>query len=97
MSEFLMNNFPNIWNLREEILISIYETIYMVVVTSLFSVLFGLLLGVTLIVVDKGGILENKLVYSVLDKVINLFRSIPFIILISRWDQGRLRSCSVSI
>ncbi|TQR45508.1 methionine ABC transporter permease [Paenibacillus popilliae] len=83
MSEFLMNNFPNIWNLREEILISIYETIYMVVVTSLFSVLFGLLLGVTLIVVDKGGILENKLVYSVLDKVINLFRSIPFIILIA--------------
>ncbi|MEQ7052411.1 methionine ABC transporter permease [Paenibacillaceae sp. P-4] len=83
MSEFLMNNFPNIWNLREEILISIYETIYMVVVTSLFSVLFGLLLGVTLIVVDKGGILENRLVYSVLDKVINLFRSIPFIILIA--------------
>ena len=83
MSEFLMNNFPNIWNLREEILISICETIYMVVVTSLFSVLFGLLLGVTLIVVDKGGILENKLVYSVLDKVINLFRSIPFIILIA--------------
>lgn len=83
MSEFLMNNFPNIWNLREEILISIYETIYMVFVTSLFSVLFGLLLGVALIVVDKGGILENKLVYSVLDKVINLFRSIPFIILIA--------------
>lgn len=83
MSEFLMNNFPNIWNLREEILISIYETIYMVVVTSLFSVLFGLLLGVTMIVVDKGGILENRLVYSVLDKIINLFRSIPFIILIA--------------
>lgn len=83
MSEFLMNNFPNIWNVREEILISIYETIYMVVVTSLFSVLFGLFLGVTMIVVDKGGILENKLVYSVLDKVINLFRSIPFIILIA--------------
>nr|WP_197267277.1 methionine ABC transporter permease [Paenibacillus alvei] len=78
-----MNNFPNIWNLREEILISIYETIYMVVVTSLFSVLFGLLLGVTLIVVDKGGILENRLVYSILDKIINLFRSIPFIILIA--------------
>ncbi|MCY9764508.1 ABC transporter permease [Paenibacillus alvei] len=83
MSEFLMNNFPNIWNLREEILISIYETIYMVVVTSLFSVLFGLLLGVTLILVDKGGILENRHVYNILDKIINLFRSIPFIILIA--------------
>lgn len=83
MSEFFTKYFPNIWNLREDILISTYETIYMVVVTSLFSVLFGILLGVTLVVVDKGGILENRLVYSVLEKIINLFRSIPFIILIA--------------
>lgn len=83
MSEFFTKYFPNIWNLREDILTSTYETIYMVVVTSLFSVLFGILLGVTLVVVDKGGILENRLVYSVLEKIINLFRSIPFIILIA--------------
>ncbi|WMT41824.1 methionine ABC transporter permease [Paenibacillus sp. D2_2] len=83
MSEFFTKYFPNVWNLREDILISTYETIYMVVVTSLLSVLFGILLGVTLVVVDKGGILENRLVYSVLEKIINLFRSIPFIILIA--------------
>lgn len=83
MSEFFTRYFPNIWNLREDILLSTYETIYMVVVTSLFSVLFGILLGVILVVVDKGGILENRLVYSVLEKIINLFRSIPFIILIA--------------
>ncbi|MFD0711828.1 methionine ABC transporter permease [Paenibacillus sp. GCM10027626] len=83
MSEFFMKYFPNIWNLREDILLSTYETIYMVVVTSLFSVLFGMLLGVILVVVDRGGILENRLVYSVLEKIINLFRSIPFIILIA--------------
>ncbi|GAA0386350.1 methionine ABC transporter permease [Paenibacillus motobuensis] len=83
MSEFFTKYFPNIWNLRGDILLSTYETLYMVVVTSLFSVLFGILLGVTLVVVDRGGILENRLVYSVLEKIINLFRSIPFIILIA--------------
>ncbi|AZS13864.1 methionine ABC transporter permease [Paenibacillus lutimineralis] len=83
MSEFFTKYFPNVWNLREDILLSIYETIYMVVVTSLLSVLFGILLGVTLVVVDRGGILENRLIYSVLEKIINLFRSIPFIILIA--------------
>jgi len=83
MSEFFTKYFPNVWNLREDILISTYETIYMVVVTSLLSVLFGILLGVTLVVVDRGGILENRLIYSVLEKIINLFRSIPFIILIA--------------
>ncbi|HEY4390166.1 MAG TPA: methionine ABC transporter permease [Paenibacillus sp.] len=83
MSEFFTKNFSSIWNIREDILLSTYETIYMVVVTSLFSVLFGILLGVTLVVVDKGGILENRPVYSVLEKIINLFRSIPFIILIA--------------
>ncbi|GGF93271.1 MULTISPECIES: methionine ABC transporter permease [Paenibacillus] len=83
MSEFFTKYFPNIWNLREDILISTYETIYMVVVTSSFSVLFGILLGVVLVATDRGGILENKLVYSVLEKIINLFRSIPFIILIA--------------
>jgi D-methionine transport system permease protein len=83
MSELLNKYFPNVWNLRGDILSSTYETIYMVVMTSLFSVLFGILIGVILVVVDKGGILENKWLYSVLEKVINLFRSIPFIILIA--------------
>ncbi|GGH11478.1 methionine ABC transporter permease [Paenibacillus segetis] len=83
MSDFFIKYFPNIWELREDILLSTYETLYMVVVTSLFSVLFGILLGVTLVVVDKGGILENRPIYSVVEKIINLFRSIPFIILIA--------------
>jgi D-methionine transport system permease protein len=83
MIDFFIKYFPNIWESREDILLSTYETLYMVVVTSLFSVLFGILLGVTLVVVDKGGILENRPIYSVVEKIINLFRSIPFIILIA--------------
>ena len=55
----------------------------MVVATSLFSAIFGILLGVIMVVIDEGGILENKWLYSILGKIINLFRSIPFIILIA--------------
>jgi D-methionine transport system permease protein len=49
----------------------------------LFSAIFGILLGVIMVVIDEGGILENKWLYSILGKIINLFRSIPFIILIA--------------
>jgi D-methionine transport system permease protein len=55
----------------------------MVAATSLFSAIFGILLGVIMVVIDEGGILENKWLYSILGKIINLFRSIPFIILIA--------------
>ena len=43
----------------------------------------GCLLGVLLTVTKPGGILENKVVYQILDKLVSLFRSIPFIILLT--------------
>ena len=48
-----------------------------------FMFVFGLLFGVLLTVTREGGILANRPVYQVLDKIINLFRSIPFVILIA--------------
>ena len=43
----------------------------------------GLFLGVVLTVTKEGGILQAKALYQVLDKIINFFRSIPFIILLA--------------
>ena len=43
----------------------------------------GRLLGVVLTVTKPNGILENKVVYQILDKLVSLFRSIPFIILLT--------------
>lgn len=83
MIEFFQQYFPNVIELKDDIISSTYETLYMVAATSLFSALFGILLGVIMVVIDEGGILENKWLYSILGKVINLFRSIPFIILIA--------------
>lgn len=73
---------PNIdYRTYEEILKSTRETLIMTVVTALFAGILGLIFGVTLVVTRKGGILENRWLNSILDKVINVFRSIPFLIL----------------
>ena len=43
----------------------------------------GIVFGITLTVTKKDGVLENKVVFQFLDKAINLFRSVPFIILLT--------------
>lgn len=63
--------------------VSIIQTIQMTVWSGAISFVLGLLFGVTLVVTKKGAILENKVIYQILDKVINFFRSIPFIILLT--------------
>ena len=51
--------------------------------SAIFAGIFGLILGVIMVVTDRNRILENKIVYSILDKITNIFRSIPFIILLA--------------
>lgn len=56
-------------------------TIYMVLVSSIIATLVGLPLGVILYVTRKGNILEQASCYQVLAAIVNVTRSIPFIIL----------------
>lgn len=58
------------------------ETLYMVVISSVLSYLIGIPLGIVLIVADKDGIHPIPLLQKTLGLVINLLRSIPFIILL---------------
>lgn len=58
------------------------DTIYMTVLSTLFAYILGLPMGVLLFVTKKGGIAENKPFHSVFGWVINMLRSIPFIILL---------------
>lgn len=60
----------------------ILETLYMVLVSTLLAYVIGLPIGVVLQVTDKGGICENKPVNKVLGVIVNLLRSVPFIILL---------------
>ena len=59
----------------------IWETIYMTVLSTLFSYGIGLPLGLVLSVTDKDGIHPNPGINRVLGIIVNIFRSIPFIIL----------------
>ena len=62
---------------------AIGDTLLMVVWSGAISFVLGLALGVLLTVTKPGGILENKVVYQIVDKLVSLFRSIPFIILLT--------------
>ena len=55
----------------------------MVVWAGAISFVMGLVLGVLITVTKPNGVLENKVVYQILDKLVSLFRSIPFIILLT--------------
>ncbi len=64
------------------ILEGIGETLYMTLLPTFLGYLIGMPLGILLTVTDKDGIRPNAGVYKVLDFVSNIFRSIPFLILL---------------
>jgi D-methionine transport system permease protein len=58
------------------------DTLYMVLWSALATVLVGLPLGVLLVLTDKGGLLRNTAVNKVIGVIVNIGRSLPFIILL---------------
>jgi D-methionine transport system permease protein len=58
------------------------ETMYMVGISTLFTAIIGLPLGILVVLTSPGHLLQNRVVYQVLSVIINVFRSIPFIILL---------------
>ncbi len=83
MQEILNRYLPNVTERLPAFGKAIGDTLIMVAWSGSIAFVLGLVLGVVLIVTRPGGILENKVLYQVLDKVINFFRSIPFIILLT--------------
>lgn len=80
--DFLYAILPNLKRLGPELLNSIWQTLVMVGVAGSIAWVLGLFVGVLLVTTRPGGILENKPTYIVLDRAIDIVRSIPFIILI---------------
>lgn len=65
-----------------EIGVGIFETLYMVIVSTLISYIIGLPLGILLCVTDKEGICPCKAFNAVAGFIVNFLRSVPFIILL---------------
>ena len=58
------------------------QTVYMLFWALLLGSLIGILLGILLVLTREGGILENRAAFRVLNGLINIVRSVPFIILL---------------
>ena len=69
--------------LKHDIPAAIFETLYVTLIATFFAFVIGLPLGVLLVVGDKGGVLPlPKWLMKLLNVIVNLLRSVPFIILI---------------
>ncbi|MEJ7541823.1 methionine ABC transporter permease [Staphylococcus intermedius] len=66
---------PDVWE-------ATYETLYMTIISTAFSFVLGLILGVILFLTSKSESKIGRVFYNIVSFVVNLFRAIPFIILI---------------
>ena len=64
------------------LLLGLKETVYMVFLSSFLSYVIGIPLGILLVVTDRDGIQPNIIVNTLLGVVINILRSVPFIIML---------------
>ncbi|WP_342462837.1 methionine ABC transporter permease [Ureibacillus sp. FSL K6-8385] len=72
--------FPNVkWDIMWQ---ATYDTIYMTVVSTAVTFVLGLLIGILLFLTSPNQIWANKIVHFLTGSLVNIFRSIPFIILI---------------
>lgn len=72
----------SLMQLLPELNTAFFQTLYMVGIALLAAIVLGLPLGVILFVTDKGLFLENRPVKSIIGFIVNMIRSIPYIILL---------------
>ena len=65
-----------------KIWLSIGQTVYMVGISLLAGLLIAFPLAIILFLTRKGGIKQNQIIYNIISAIINIIRSVPFIILI---------------
>lgn len=67
--------------MSDVILKATYETLYMVIGSTLFAVILGFIPAIILTLTAPDGLKPNKVIYTILDVLVNIFRSFPFVIL----------------
>lgn len=84
--DFLTKYMPNvvsIWQGEYGFEGAIYQTLYMTIISAIVSGVLGIIVGLLLVVTDENGIAPNKAIYTITDKIVNVLRSVPFIILLA--------------
>lgn len=82
MAEWLATVMPNVVSYSGKFWSSCLATWQMFLTAGGYTLVFGTLFGVLLTVTRPGGIAENTVVYRLVNTVTNIFRSIPFVILL---------------
>ena len=83
MHQFLVKELPNVMTKLPELKDCIIQTLVMISISGIIAFILGMIIGIVLIATKKGGVFENKIVFNIVDKIINIVRSIPFIILLT--------------
>jgi len=81
--ELLKQIMPNVVNLFPDLIKACKDTLLMVFISGTIASIIGIPLGVTLVVTREGNLLENRFINSFLGKIVNTFRSLPFVILLT--------------
>ncbi len=82
MDELLKQWIPNVMAYKNRFLASLTQTLEMTWKSGLIAFALGMALGVILTVTKKNGIRPNVILYRIIDLFVNLFRAIPFVILL---------------
>ena len=82
MMELINTLIPNFSRASGQLTQSLIQTLQMLVGSGIISFILGTALGVCLVVMKRGGILQNIVLYSILNRIIDTIRSVPFLILI---------------
>lgn len=61
---------------------ALLKTLYMIAVPTILATIIGFIIAIVLVLTNEEGLKPNKMVYSILDFIVNTIRSFPFIILI---------------
>ncbi len=82
MEELIKQIMPNVYAYRTRFFTSLEQMLQMFLIAGVISFVLGLFFGVLLTVTKPDGIRQNRLVYRIVDIAINVFRAIPFVILL---------------
>jgi len=87
MSQWFTQTFPNVvyqgWTGDTGWLTAITQTLFMTFWSALFGGLLGLIFGIGLVITAPNGIAPNRALFWLFDKVLSIFRPVPFIILLA--------------
>ncbi|CAN2923465.1 methionine ABC transporter permease [Streptococcus dysgalactiae] len=87
MTQLIQTYLPNVyelgWSGDAGWGLAIWNTLYMTIVPFIVGGAIGLFVGLLLVLMGPGGVIENKLACWIIDKITSIFRAIPFIILIA--------------